>query len=66
LSYKFDGSDLDHAQAHSEDEDNGKSLRDDISRLVVACKDQEKLLHICDDKEAKLKEHIVSLKIKLA
>ena len=42
------------------------NLRAEISRLTTACKEQEKLLQIYDDKEAKLKEEIVSLKIKLA
>ena len=50
----------------SEDEDNVKVLRVEITKLIVACKDQEKLLQIFDDKEAKLKEEIVKLKIKLA
>jgi len=66
LSYNFDDSYFDHAEVPSEDENDIKGLRYDISRLTTACKDQEKLLQICDDKEAKLKEEIVRLKIKLA
>jgi len=50
----------------SEDDNDIKVLRVKVCRLTVACKDQEKLLLICDDKEAKLKKEIASLKIKLA
>ena len=65
LSYNFDYSNFDHAEVPSEDENDFKVLRAKISRLTIACKDQEKLLQICDDREAKLKEQIISLKIKL-
>lgn len=66
LSYNFDDSYFDHVEVPSEDENDIKGLRADISRLTSTCKDQEKLLQICDHKEAKLKEETVSLKIKLA
>lgn len=65
FSYNFEDSDFDHAKLPSEDESDIKILIDEISRLTFACKYQEKLLQICDDKEAKLKEEIMSLKIKL-
>ena len=48
-----------------EDENDINFLRDEIYRLIVACMNQEKLLQNCDDNEAKLKEDIVCLKIKL-
>jgi len=65
FSYNFDDSNLNHVEEHNKDEDNVKTLRVEISKLTTTCKDQEKLLQISDDKEAKLKEEIVSLKIKL-
>ena len=66
LSYNFDDSDFDHVEVPCEDENDFKVLRFDISRLTIASKDQQNLLQICDDKEAKLKEDTVNLKIKLA
>jgi len=42
VSYNFDDSDLDHVETHSEYEDNGKVIRDGVSILTTACKDQEK------------------------
>jgi len=49
----------------SEDEDNIMVLSTEILRLTTVCKDREKILQICDDKEANVKEKIVNLKIKL-
>lgn len=65
MSFNFDDSDLDNAEAHNEGENVIKGLRAKIYRLTTAWKDQGKLLQICDDKEAKLKEDILILKIKL-
>lgn len=65
MSYNFDDLDLSHAGAHNEDANIIKGVRDGISKKTTACKDQEIFLHIFFDKEAKLKEDIVSLKVKL-
>ena len=56
---------FDNAEGPSEDENVFRVIRVDISRLTCACKDQEKLFQTCDDKEAKIKEEIFNLKIKL-
>jgi len=65
LTYNFDDSDFYHTKIPSEDENDSKFLRAKISRLTIACKNQENLLQICDDKEVNLKEEIFSLRIKL-
>lgn len=65
MSYNFDDFDLYHVEACNEDENVIKGFRVGIYRIKFACKDQDKLLQIYDDKEAKLKEDIFTLKIKL-
>lgn len=65
LSYNFHDSYWNHVEAHSQDENVIKGLRVDISKLTIVCKDKEKMLQIYGDKEAKLKEEFVSLKVKL-
>eukprot|EP00253_Pinus_taeda_P002633 PITA_02633 len=79
LSCNLDGFDSSRAELPSEDEDNFKLLRAEfefamviidklsieISRLTVAWKDKEKILHTCDDKEANLREEVISLKNQL-
>lgn len=66
LTWNSNDLDFDHVEVPSEDENDINVLRDNISRLTISSKDQANLLKICDDKEAKIKEEIVSLKIKLA
>lgn len=61
MSYNFVDSYFDHAEVHSKYENEIKVIRVEISRLIVACKDQEKILNIFYDKEAKIKEEINSL-----
>lgn len=65
LSYHFVDSDFDYVEPRSDDENDIKVLRDNIYWLTNACNDQEKLFQICDYKEAKLKDDIISLKVKL-
>ncbi len=65
LSFNFVDLNFYHAKFPNGYENVIKDLRDEISRLTYACKDQEKLLQICDDREVKLKEEIINLKINL-
>ena len=76
LSDTLDGSGSSRVELPSKDEDNVKILRDEyqyamvvikklsieINKITTVCKYQEKILHICDEKEKELKEEIISLR----